>query len=169
MTASKFQRQIRDFRWWRARLKCSRQRTTTRNCKRGKQFMVIHDLIHDLLIIRFVYLWCTIDCRTLKRSADEHEPWMNWMIFYDEFSFKNCPTLIFVCQTETYIIPTSGCNRRRPRAVDLSLEQWWRDSLVQCCPTCGPRAACGPWRHSVWPAKAHKNFRQWGPIQCPFL
>ena len=30
-------------------------------------------------------------------------------------------------------------------------------------------ARCGPWRHSVWPAKAHKNFRQWGPVQCPFF
>jgi len=42
-------------------------------------------------------------------------------------------------------------------------------TVDQCCPTCSPRAACGPWRHFVWPAKAHKNFRQWGPIQCPFF
>ena len=30
-------------------------------------------------------------------------------------------------------------------------------TVHQCCPTCGPRATCGPRRHSVWPTKAHEN------------
>jgi len=53
--ASKFQRQIRDFRWLRARLiaKWFRQRTTTRNCRLGPETSMFSFPVVGLVAISF--------------------------------------------------------------------------------------------------------------------
>ena len=76
---------------------------------------------------------------------------LHWLPLTARIQFKvlflTCKTFV---QAQRYLCDLI----RRPILSQLPLDVLSALLVgLQCCPTCGPRAACGPWADFKWPAR----------------
>jgi len=110
-----------------------------------------------------------------------------WICVLSFAQFLKFKTLVII---SCYFISRTFCNSKHNKCTLIQLTPAYHSScntytrstarlsvlsvsLVQCCPTYGPRATCGPRTNSVWPAprrttKKYKNYSQtWVKFKCP--